>query len=147
MAKPILDDALWELIEPLVPKHKPRRLRHPGRKPVDHRLVMSGIIFVLRTGIPWRYLPKESGFGCGMTCWSHLRDWHKDGVWERIRRVLLARLQGAGKLDWSRAVVDSGSVRAVFGGPRQAQTPRTAANRAASTMSSRTRKAFHLQRF
>ena len=147
MAKPVLDDALWTLIEPLIPAHKPRRFRHPGRNPLDHRAVLTGILFVLRTGIPWEYLPKEMSCGCGMTCWTHLRDWHKAGVWQKIHELLLAELQGADQLDWSRAIVDSSSVRAVFGGPRQGPTPRTAAKPARSTMWSRTPKAFRLQRF
>jgi transposase len=146
MAKPILDDELWKLIEPLIPAHQ-RRFRHPGRKPIEHRRVLSGIIFVLRTGMPWELLPRELGFGCGMTCWNHLHEWQKAGVWQRILEVLLAHLQDAGKLDWSRAIVDSSSVRAVFGGRKQAPTLRTAAKRARSTMWSRTPKVFRLQRF
>lgn len=145
MAKPLVDDALWKLIEPLIPQHK-RRFRHPGRKPIGHRQILCGIIFVLRTGIPWEYLPKELGFGCGMTCWYHLREWQEAGVWQKILEVLLANLQDADKLDWSRAVVDSASVRAVFGGRKQVQIPRTVAKRARSTMWSRTPKVFRLQR-
>ena len=53
MPKPILDDALWEVIEPLLPKLKRRRHTHPGRKPITHRQALTGILFVLRTGIPW----------------------------------------------------------------------------------------------
>jgi transposase len=147
MAKPLLDDALWELIEPLIPPHKPRRSRYPGRKPLEHRKVLTGILFVLRTGIPWEYLPKELGCGSGMSCWTHLRDWQKAGVWQRIHELLLTKLQGAGKLDWSRGIVDSMSVRAVLGGPKPGPTPRTAAKQAASTMWSRTPKVFRLRRF
>jgi transposase len=146
MAKPLLDDELWAVIEPLIPPHKPRRFRYPGRKPLGHREVLTGILFVLRTGIQWEYLPRELGCGCGMTCWSHLRDWHKAGVWQKIHELLLAKLQGAHKLDWSRAIVDSSSVRAVFGGPRQGPTPRTAAKRAPSTMWPQRPKAFPLPR-
>jgi transposase len=147
MAKPLLDDELWLLIEPLIPPHEPRRFRCPGRKPIEHRKVLTGILFVLRTGIPWEFLPQELGCGSGMTCWTHLRDWQQAGVWHEIHKLLLAKLQGAEKLDWSRAIVDSSSVRAVFGGPKRAPTPPTAARQARSTMSSRTPKGFRLQRF
>ena len=135
MAKPILDDELWKLITPLLPPPKRRRRRYPGRKPVENRAALTGILFVLRTGIPWEYLPKEMGCGSGMTCWRRLRDWQKAGVWEKIHRLLLNRLQEADKIDWSRAVVDSASVRAVFGGRKPAPIPRTAVKPAPSTMS------------
>ena len=115
MARLILEDELWELIGPLLPPSKKRRWRNPGRKPKDNRSVLTGILFVLKTGIPWEYLPQEMGCGSGMTCWRRLRDWQEAGVWEKIRCVLLQRLEDAEQIDWSRAVVDSTSVRAVFG--------------------------------
>lgn len=135
MAKAILEDSLWELIEPILPPPKKRRRRHPGRKPLPPRAALSGILFVLRTGIPWELLPQELGFGCGMTCWRYLRDWQKAGVWDKIHQLLLGKLQEADKIDWSRAVVDSSSVRAVFGGARPARAPRIAAKTARSTTS------------
>jgi len=118
MAKPLLEEGLWVLIEPLLPPPKKRRRRYPGRKPVGNRETLTGIVFVLRSGIPWEMLPQELGCGSGMTCWRRLRDWHKAGVWEKIRRVLLERLHQAQQIDWSRAVVDSGSVRAVGAGEK-----------------------------
>lgn len=133
MAKPILDGELWKLIEPLIPKKK-RRFRYPGRKPVPDRAVLTGILFVLKTGIGWEHLPKEMGCGSGMTCWRRLRDWQKAGVWDKIHHILLNKLRKAEKIDFSRAVVDSASVRAVLGGKKQAQIPRTDAKMAASTM-------------
>jgi transposase len=129
MAKPILDDRLWEIIEPIIPKKK-RRFRYPGRKPVSDRDALTGILFVLRTGIGWEDLPGEMGCGCGMTCWRRLRDWQKAGIWDTIHRALLNRLRQADQIDFSRAIVDSSSVRAVFGGRKQGQTPRIAAKRA-----------------
>lgn len=133
MAKPILDDELWKLIEPLIPKKK-RRFRYPGRKRLPDRAVLTGILFVLKTGIGWEHLPKEMGCGSGMTCWRRLRDWQKAGVWDRIHHILLNRLRTADKIDFSRAVVDSASVRAVLGGKKQVQIPRTDAKMVASTM-------------
>lgn len=143
MARPILDDELWKLLEPLLPPPKKRRRRNPGRKPKDNRSVLTGILFVLKTGIPWEYLPKEMGCGSGMTCWRRLRDWQEAGVWEKIRRVLLQRLEDAEQIDWSRVVVDSTSVRAVFGGRRLAPIPRIAANPARSITCSRMPMASH----
>ena len=99
MARPLVTDALWERIEPLLPPPKRRRRRFPGRKPADRRKVLAGIIFVLRTGIPWEEVPAEMGV-CGMTCWNYLRAWQAAGVWQRLHEVLLNELQGAGKIDW-----------------------------------------------
>ena len=124
MAKPLLDDRLWILIEPLLPKPKPRRFRYPGRRRVEDRKALTGILFVLRTGIPWAALPREMGCGSGVTSWRRLCDWHRAKVWRKVHAVLLAQLQEAGKLDWSRAVVDSSSVRALCGGEKTALTPR-----------------------
>lgn len=143
MARLILDDELWELIGPLLPPPKKRRRRNPGRKPKGNREVLTGILFVLKTGIPWEYLPLEMGCGSGMTCWHRLRDWQHAGVWERLHHVLLNRLQEANQIDWSRALVDSSPVRAVLGGTTRVPIPRTKRKRAASTMSSRMRRAFH----
>ena len=75
-------DGLWERIEPLLPVVK-RRYRYPGRKRLDDRAVLCGILFVLYTGIRWEFLPQELGFGSGMTCWRRLRDWHEAGVWQK----------------------------------------------------------------
>jgi len=141
MAKPILDEDLWQLIEPLLPKPKRRRRRHPGRKPIDNRAALTGILFVLKTGIPWEYLPQEMGCGSGMTCWRRLRDWHRQGVWRRLHHVLLNKLNAADKIDWSRAVVDSASVRAVFGGRRPGPTPQIAVKKAPNTICLQTAKA------
>lgn len=142
MAKELLSDELWETIKPLLPKPKRRRKRYPGRKPKDPRVVLTGILFVLRSGIPWEMLPQEMGCGSGMTCWRYLRAWEKAGVWQKLHEVLLARLQEADKIDWSRAVVDSGSVRAVFGGPKRGRILRIDGNWGANIMSSRMREAF-----
>jgi transposase len=131
MAKPLVSDGLWERIEPLLPRVE-RRYRYPGRKRVPDRQALTGILFVLRTGIPWEDLPQEMGCGSGMTCWRRLRDWNEAGVWERLHQVLLDELQDAGALDWSRAVVDSSHVRAKGGAQRPAPRPSTAAGRARS---------------
>jgi transposase len=123
MAQPLVSDALWAKIEPLLPPPKPRRRRYPGRKPMDRRKVLTGILFILRTGIPWEDLPQEMGCGCGMTCWNYLSAWQKAGVWQRLHLVLLAELQEANQIDWSRAAVDSSSVRALGGGEATGPNP------------------------
>ncbi|WP_153018739.1 transposase, partial [Marichromatium gracile] len=69
MAKPLLPDDLWAEIKPLLPAPKPRRYRYPGRKPIDNRRALTGILFVLKSRIPWEMLPQEMGCGSGMTCW------------------------------------------------------------------------------
>ena len=131
MAKPLISDQLWEIIEPLLPVKK-RRFRHPGRKPIDNRKALSAILFVLRTGIPWEYLPQELGWGSGMTAWRRLEAWQKQGVWKNVHETLLARLQGADKIDWSRVVVDSSSIRALHGGKKRVAIPQIAGEKAAS---------------
>jgi len=82
---------------------------------VPARAALTGILFVLKTGLPWEYLPAEMGCGSGMTCWRRLRDWQRLGVWAALHRALLERLKGAGQLDWSRAALDSTSVPAKGG--------------------------------
>jgi transposase len=104
MARSVIDDTLWAIIEPVLPKPKARRKRYPGRKPVEARRCLTGILFVLRTGIPWEDLPAEMGCS-GMTCWRRLRDWNRSGVWNRLHETLLAKLNEAEKLDWRRAVL------------------------------------------
>jgi transposase len=123
MGKPIIDDELWALIEPLLPPAKPRRFKHPGRKPVPDPAALTGILFVLKTGIRWRDLPAEMGCGSGVSCWRCLRDWQQAGVWDRLHLVLLAKLRAVDKIDFSRVVVDSSSIRAVGAGEKLARIP------------------------
>jgi transposase len=133
MAKPLVDETLWEEIQPFLPPPKKRRRRYPGRKPLDHRKTLTGILFVLKTGIGWEDLPQEMGCGSGMTCWRRLHGWQRAGVWEKVHRLLLDKLHQANQIDWSRALVDSFSVRAVGGAKKPAQTPRIAARKALNT--------------
>jgi len=142
MAKPILDDALWEIIDPLLPPSKKRRKRYPGRKPIDNRSALCAILFVLKTGLPWEYLPQELGWGSGMTAWRRLHAWQRKGVWKKIHEALLAHLQEADQIDWSRAIVDSSSVRAMHGGKKRDPIQRIAANPAANITWSPTPRAF-----
>ena len=93
---------------------------------------LSGILFVLKTGIAWEDLPREMGCGCGRTCFRRLVPWHEAGVWEQLHHLLLAKLHAADGIDWSRAIVDSASVKAVLGGPKPDPVRRIAANAAVS---------------
>jgi transposase len=124
-------DDLWERIEALLPV-RVRRFRSPGRSRLPDRQVLCGILFVLHTGIQWEFLPQELGFGSGMTCWRRLEEWNTAGVWRQLHELLLAELQIAGKLDWSRAVVDSSHVRAARRGPKVGRARSTAPGRAPS---------------
>jgi len=132
MAQPLVSDELWETVAPLIPRVE-RRYRYPGRKRIDDRKVLTGILFVLKTGIPWEQLPQELGCGSGMTCWRRLREWQEAGVWQRLHEVLLAKLHQADRIEWSRAVVDSAQIPAVLGAPKRAPARSTGANPAPST--------------
>jgi transposase len=123
MAKPLLPDDLWAAIEPLLPAPPPRPYRHPGRRRIPDRQALTGILFVLRTGMSWIYLPREMGCGSGMTCWRRLRDWASAGVWRGLHEKLLAKLEYAGEIDWARAVVDSASVRSPKAGEKVGPNP------------------------
>ena len=98
MAKPLVTDELWEVIEPLLPPEPPKP--KGGRPRVDDRAALTGILFVLKTGIPWEMLPQEMGSGSGMTCWRRLKECHEAGVWGRLHRTMLDRLGKADEIDW-----------------------------------------------
>src|SRR5690349_21560469 len=105
MARELLPGALWNEIEPLLPKEPPKP--KGGRPRLPDRAALTGILFVLYWGIPWEMLPKQMGCGSGMTCWRRLRDWHRAGVWHKLHRLMLDKLGIADKIDWSRAAADS----------------------------------------
>jgi transposase len=123
MAKPLLTDDLRQRIEPLLPPPKPRRLRFPGRKPLTHRRALTGVSFILKTGLNWNDLPQELRCGPGSRCRRRLAGWQQAGAWVRPRALLLAGLQGAGKIDWSRASADSSFARALGGGEQTGPSP------------------------
>lgn len=133
MARTLVSDELWAVVEPLIPEVK-RRRRYPGRKRIPDRQVLTGIVFVLKTGIPWEHLPQEMGCGSGVTCWRRLKEWHEQGVWERLHETLLAKLHQADQIDWSRAAIDSSQVRAVGGARKRGRAPSIAPGLARSTI-------------
>ena len=136
MPAPQLSDSLWSILEPLLPPPRPRP--KGGRPPISARAALTGILFVLRSGIPWEMLPTEMGCGSGVTCWRRLRDWQAAGVWERLHCELLRRLQDANRIDWSRAALDSSSIAAKKGVPRPGRTRPIVAVPARSATSSQT---------
>jgi len=132
-----INAALYEKLAPLLPTVMPST--KGGRPRLCNRQALNGILFVLRTGIPWEDLPQELGFGSGMTCWRRLRDWQAGGVWHELHRLLLAELRNADKLDFSRFSVDGASVPSPRGGAQEPTLP-TGVNWAANATSSRTAK-------
>lgn len=116
----LVDDELWSIFEPLLPKHLPSEWG--GRPRTPDRAALTGIVFVLRTGISWEDLPQELGCS-GRTCWNRLREWQHAGVFDQVLEVLLVRLHRSGKLDWSRAVIDSAQARAKKRGAKTGPNP------------------------
>jgi len=94
----VLNDAQWARIEPLMPSSAGA----PGRPFRDHRQVVEGIIYRLRTGVAWRDLPES--FGPWQTVWKRHRRFSTDGTWDRIHRRLIAEADAAGGLDWTVSV-------------------------------------------
>ena len=119
----MVSDALWQRIEPLLPAPKPRRFRFPGRRPLDYRKILTGIVFVLKTGIDWEDLPAELGWGCGKTCKNYLLAWQQAGIWDKLHQILLQELQDAGEIDWSCGAADSTKSRALGGGDDTGPNP------------------------
>src|SRR3990172_6516637 len=101
--RPLVSDALWAQVEPLLPR-APRPGKKGGRRStVSNRQALTGILFILRTALPWQLLPLEMGCGSGSTCWRRFRTWTRRGVWKRLHLLLLQELSWADEIDWSRA--------------------------------------------
>src|SRR5687768_7426456 len=116
----LVSDDLWNAIEPFLPKESPKP--KGGRPRVPNRAALAGIVFVLKTGIPWQMLPTELGCGSGSTCWRRLRDWQAAGVWKKLHERVLNWLGDQAAIDWSRASLDSLSVRAKRGASKRDRT-------------------------
>jgi transposase len=128
----VLTDELWARLEQLIPVPA-RRFRYPGRKRVDDRAALEGILYVVRTGIGWNRLPTQLFGASGATCWRRLAEWQEAGVWQELHERLLAELRAAGLLDLSRALVDSAHLRALKGGSTPVRARSTGASPAPST--------------
>lgn len=107
MARPLVPEAVWERIEPLLPERPARP--QGGRPPLGDREALTGIVFVLKTGLAWPDLPTEMGCGCGMTCLRRLREWQDANVWNAIERILKEDLDGVERIDWLRTRRRSGA--------------------------------------
>ena len=123
MSQPYVSDALWELVKPLLPRERNRHHQSVGRKPIDPRVCLEGILFILKTGLPFAAVPPYGGLPSGVTCWRRLRAWQKRGVWKKLFEIVLNGLRRECKLDLSRAIVDSSSIRAPGGGRKTGPNP------------------------
>ena len=141
MSYDLIDDAIWERLAPLIPARRCRRGHRHGRTPIPDRAILTGILFVLRSGIPWQMLPRRMGCGSGSSCWRRLVRWQRTGVWQRLHEALLAELRRRGRLDQRWTIIDSASVRAVRGGKKLDRTQPIAARRVRNITSSPTRAA------
>ena len=125
-----LTDAQWAKLEPLLPPRKPKT----GKPNNDHRTILNGILWKLRTGAPWRDLAER--YGPWSTVASRFRRWRLAGIWDRLLAVLQRQADAAGEVDWELQFVDGTVIRAhqhaagAKGGTRR--PPRSAAVRAAS---------------
>ena len=116
----VVDDELWMLIEPVLP---PWPAKAPGARPVPDQPCLQGVLFVPHTGIGWEDLPQELGFGSAMTCWRRLQRWTEAGVSDQVHQILLARLNAANRIDWSRAAMDGSHIDAKKGGTGTGPSP------------------------
>lgn len=129
MSARLLTDELWNEIEPFFPTYEPSPWG--GRPPAHCRMVLTCILFVLKTGIAWEDLPLE--LGCSYkTCRRRLKEWTAQGIWQKVFVHLLTRLRAAGRLDLADVLVDAGLVKAPLGGQKPVPTRRIGAATAAS---------------
>ena len=119
MARPLVSDELWEIVEPLIPEVK-RRKRYAGRKRIPDREVPTGVLLCSREASP-EDLPQEMGCGSGVTCWRRLAEWQQHGVWARLHEVPLAKLNAADQIDWERAAIDFLARACLWGASAPAQ--------------------------
>lgn len=101
-----LTDKKWKRIEPILPPEKPQT----GRTNLEHRPIVNGILWILRTGAPWRDLPER--YGKWPTVASRFYRWQKAGIWDGVWAELQQEADQAGELDWELHFVDGTVVRA-----------------------------------
>jgi transposase len=133
LVEKLVPDDLWAIVEPLLPP--PPRPPYGGRRrTIPDRNCLAALVFMARTSTPWALLPaQELGCGSASTAWRRLDQWAKARVFDQFHLEVLDRLGLAGRLDWSRASVDTASVRAKRGGTTWAQILSTAASRGPSS--------------
>lgn len=106
MARGDLSDAQWERLGPLLP---PQKSGKPGRPYKDHRTVLNGILWIVRTGAPWRDLPER--YGPAGTCYDRLAKWQKDGTWQHVLQALQGEADAAQQVQWDGCAIDSTSIK------------------------------------
>ena len=107
MARGDLSDEQWERLAPLLPPQRSGKRGHPYG---DHRKVINGILWILRTGAPWRDLPQR--YGPHQTCYDRFVRWRRSGLWKRVLQAVQGKADAAGEVDWDLASVDATVVRA-----------------------------------
>jgi transposase len=116
-----LTDDQWERLAPLLPPQRPAT----GRPARDHRTILNGILWILRTGAPWRDLPER--YGSWKTVYSRFRRWQQTGIWDRLLTELQREAAHDDQIDGSITMIDSSSIRAHqhAAGARKKGTPMT----------------------
>jgi transposase len=130
-----VSDEVWERVEPLLPAARPRRFRYPGRQPADDRLCLEGVVYVLRSGMPWRTVPRHDGRPSASACYGRFRAWTQAGVWDRLWQVVVDDLAAQGRLDTRRALVDSTLILAKKGASCSAKARTSGAGQAPNATS------------
>ena len=136
MARRPVSKELWQKLQPLSPPFVPSSKGGHRTRAVSDKAAFEGIIFVLRSGIPWEDLPQSMDYGSGMTCWRRLREWQAAGVWQQLHLAMLQHLREYDQIDWGRASIDGSSVPSPRGARKQAPTPQIEANSAPKDISS-----------
>ncbi len=127
MARGDLTDEQWERLFPLLP---PEYSGKPGHPYKDHRLVLNGILWVDRTGAPWRDMPER--YGPCKTCYDRMVNWRRKGIWTQVLQALQADADQAGNVSWEGCAIDSSSIKAHPHAAGARHTPAKADDDAAS---------------
>jgi transposase len=121
MSRYDLTDEQWRRLEPLLPPQKP----HTGHPNNDHRTMINGMLWIDRTGAPWRDLPERYGKWSSVA--SRFYRWEQAGIWQHILEALQEKGQSEGNVDWTVHFVDGTVVRAhqhAAGAKKVRRTPR-----------------------
>jgi transposase len=105
MSRTDLSEKQWRQLEPLLPSNP-----HRGHTYVDHRRVLNGILWRLKTGAPWRDVPAR--YGPWQTCYDRFVRWSRNGTWQRVLASLQATADANGQIDWEGAALDSTHIKA-----------------------------------
>jgi transposase len=105
MSRTDLSEKQWRQLAPHLPGDP-----HRGHAYVDHRRVLNGILWRIKTGAPWRDAPAR--YGPWQTCYDRFVRWSRDGTWQRILKLLQAKADASGQIDWNGAALDSTHIKA-----------------------------------